>query len=85
MIKQDNRPKKNISENRLDALKNLLQEDISGKKAPADTQEDQKKIVIISVNGNNNIVSAEKSRQINWRGDKKICFAAGIVLCMLFF
>ena len=85
MIRQDNRPQGNISENRLDALKTLLQEDLPEKENASVPQPEQKKIVIISVNGNNNIVSAEKSKLISWRNDKKIALAATIVLCMLFF
>ena len=46
MIKQDNRPKKNISENRLDALKNLLQEEISEKPQEVVSEEPKDEVTV---------------------------------------
>lgn len=89
MIKQDNRPKSDTFEARLNSLKNLLCE-------PSQQNQDKPpennpaagepgKAVFISVNGNNNIISAGKSQYIIWDKKKKNTPFAGLIFCMLFF
>lgn len=89
MIKQDNRPKSDTFESRLNSLKNLLRE-------PSEQHQDKPpennsalnetgKAVFISVNGNNNIISAGKSQYVIWDKKKKNALFAGFIVCMLFF
>lgn len=89
MIKQDNRPKSDTFESRLNSLKNLLHE-------PSEQHQDKPfeknsalnetgKAVFISVNGNNNFISAGKSQYITWDKKKKRILFAGFIFCMLFF
>lgn len=89
MIKQDNRPKSDTFESRLNSLKNLLRE-------PSEQHQDKPpennsalnetgKAVFISVNGNNNIISAGKSQYVIWDKKKKYALFAGFIFCMLFF
>lgn len=90
MIKQDNRPQPTSSDSRFETLRNLLLDDRAEDQKETKTEEapqnqKQEKIIFISVNGNNNIVSAEKSRctsRVFW---KKTSFTALIAGCLLFF
>ena len=89
MIKQDNRVKSDTFERRLNSLKKLLHEpseqyqNKSSENNP--TVNDPKKAVFISVNGNNNVISAGKSQYIIWDKKKKSALFAGLVICILFF
>lgn len=89
MIKQDNRPKSDTFESRLNSLKSLLNEPSENQtekniENPAYSKNTDKS-VFISVNGNNNIISAGKSQQIIWDKKKKNALFVGLVCCMLFF
>ncbi len=89
MIKQDNRPKPDTFETRLNSLKNLLSEpsEQHQDKPPENNPavNDREKAVFISVNGNNNIISAGKSQYIIWDKKKKNTHFAGLIFCLLFF
>lgn len=89
MIKQDNRPESNTFETRLNSLKSLLHEptgqhpDTSMEKTSVSNEPE--KSVIISVNGNNNIISTGESQYIIQDKKKKRALFATFILCMLFF
>ena len=87
MIKQDNRPQNNFQDQRFETLKQLLQSDPENESASTELSEQQKqeKIVFISVNGNNNVVSAEKSRYTAKRFGGKSWFSFVLFCCLLFF
>ena len=85
-MKQDNRPPRNSPESQLDALTQMLREEpVRGPDTETETQQKQEKIVIISVTGNNNIITAEKAKHVIGHNDRKTFFVAGAMLCMLFF
>ena len=85
-MKQDTRPPCNSAESRLDALAHLLQEEsVPEQKEQAETSNKHEKVIIISVNGNNNVISAEKAKQISGHYGRKTVLFAGAILCMLFF
>ncbi len=89
MIKQDNRPNSDTFESRLNSLKCLLNEPTEDQ-IKKDTEDpvgskNAEKSVFISVNGNNNIISAGKSQHIIWKKKKKNALLAAIICCMLFF
>ena len=84
-MKQDNRPSKSGDDYKISALKELL-DDVPS--APADDFQDKSpptKIVIVSVNGNNNNVATEKTRQFISNTAGKSCFIFGAVVLTLFF
>lgn len=90
MIKQDNRPKADTFESRFNSLKALLYEqpkeqhrDNMQENNPA--ANDRGKAVFISVNGNNNIVSAGKSQYIDRDRRKRTALFSGFIFCTLFF
>ncbi|MBR1777819.1 MAG: hypothetical protein IJ752_04460 [Alphaproteobacteria bacterium] len=89
MIKQDNRPHSDTFEKRLDILTDLLHEDQTPEQEentsdPAEALK-REKFIFISVNGNNNVISTEKSQYTGWNNGKKATFAAAAFLCVLFF
>ena len=89
MIKQDNRPESNTFETRLNSLKSLLHEP-SGQNPDTSIEKtsvlnEPEKSVIISVNGNNNIISTGKSQYVIQNKKKKRALLASFILCMLFF
>ena len=89
MIKQDNRPHSETFETRLGVLNDLLHEDQSPEKEKAPpvpvVPPKRDKLIFISVNGNNNVVSAEKSQYTGRPHGKKAFFAIATCLCLLFF
>ncbi len=89
MIKQDNRPKLDTFETRLNSLKNLLRESSDqNQERPiesAPVSKEPGKAVFISVNGDNNIISAGKSQYILWDKKKKNALFTGMIVCTLFF
>ena len=89
MIKQDNRPKSDTFETRLNSLKNLLSEpsDQHQNKHPESNSDpyETAKTVFISVHGDNNIISAGKSKNINWDKKKKNSTFVALIFCLLFF
>ena len=87
MIKQDNRPRTDFQDQRFETLQKLLQSDSENESVPTDFSEKQKqeKIVFISVNGNNNIVSTEKSRYTAKKNGRKSSLYIIIAGCLLFF
>lgn len=87
MIKQDNRPEMNDFNENFDKLRNLLNEDDGTQRRSNDTvtSKDKNKLIIISVNGNNNTITTEKSNcHIGNTGIKRSVIA-GTFLCLLFF
>ena len=86
MITQDNRPQPDSPERKIDFLNSLLHDDFTPSTATTETSVPKKdKIIFISVNGNNNVVSTEKS-QYSARGfGKKVSFAVILFICSLFF
>ena len=88
MIKQDNRPRPQSSDPRFETLRDLLLEDQpSARKEEEELPQKrrQEKIIFISVNGNNNVVSTEKSRYTAHGYGKKGSFIVFIACCLLFF
>ena len=89
MIKQDNRSQQNSFNEKIDVLTNLLSDDNSSKQKHtvdvSPVSQETEKIIIISVNGNNNVIATEKSRCITWLHGRKISLVAGAVLSLLFF
>lgn len=89
MITQDNRPQPDSPEHKIDILKSLLHDDLTPSSTTAAKisvpGKDKDKIIFISVNGNNNVVSTEKSQSFARGFGKKVSFAAIIVICSLFF
>jgi len=89
MIEQDNRPQQNSFYKKLNVLTSLLNEGASDEqKSSSDVSsvpQETEKITFISVNGNNNVITTEKSRCITRPHEKKIPFITGAVLFLLFF
>lgn len=82
MIKQDNRPQQDSFNTKIDFLNDLLNDNASDNSpAPQETE----KITFISVNGNNNIITTEKSRCSPRLYERKIPLVVGAVLFLLFF
>ena len=89
MIKQDNRPQQDSFNEKIDVLTNLLNDDnVSEQKRAVDVfpaSQKTEKNIFISVNGNNNVITTEKSRCITQLHGRKISFVAGTALFLLFF
>ena len=89
MIKQDNRPQQDSFRNKIGILNELLNDNAAcEQKTSAETSPDlqeTEKITFISVTGNNNIITTEKSLCTTRPSGKKIPFVAGAVLFLLFF
>ena len=84
-MKPDNRPPCNSPKSQLDVLTEMLREEPARENTKTETPRKQEKIVIISVTGNNNIITGEKAKDIIGHNDRKTFFVAGAMLCMLFF
>ena len=81
MIKQDNRPPKSDT---FDRLKDLLNDNT----APVQNEEpkiENDKVVVISVNGNNNVITMEKSKYTSKKSGLKSFIFAESFICLLFF
>lgn len=89
MITQDNRPQPDSPEYKFDVLKSLLHDDLPPSTTAATEtpvlKKDKDKIIFISVNGNNNVVSTEKSQYSSRGFGKKASFTVIIFTCSLFF
>ena len=87
-MKQDNRPRKTPSDDTWETLIDLLHDDPSSSAPQTETpvkEQETKKIFFISVHGNNNVVSTEKSRYTAHGFGKRTSFAVVIGVCLLFF
>lgn len=80
MIKQDNRPKSDTFESRLNSLKNLLRE-------PSEQHQDKppENNSALNETGKAVFISAGKSQYVIWDKKKKNALFAGFIFCMLFF
>ena len=87
MIKQDNRHRTDFQDQRFETLQKLLQSDSGNESVPTDFSEKQKpkKSIYISVNGNNNVISAEKSPYTAKRCTGKTAISVAMICCLLFF
>ncbi len=87
MMKQDNRPQTDFQDQRFEALRKLLQSSPENESVSEEHQEQQKpeKNIYISVNGNNNVISAEKSPYTAKRYTGKTAVSVAMICCLLFF